>query len=120
MNRLLLAATLTALVFVVGCNKQEQPKPAPQMGQEVAQGMGSNSVAGVTWTTPERWANHPVSSMRVASYIIPPQGGGDAPASVPCSTLAKAKVGVLTKTLLAGSISLRDPNPTAHQKKSMG
>ena len=76
---------LLILGFVlIGCNRKqpEQPK-APQQLQELAQAHGGtapSSVAGVTWSMPQRWVVAPPRQMRVATYSIAPAEGDAEPA----------------------------------------
>jgi hypothetical protein len=75
MTRHTTVTVLLILGFVlIDCgNKSEQPKP-PQDLQELARAHGSatpNSVAGVAWSLPQRWAVSPPRQMRVATYVVP-------------------------------------------------
>lgn len=64
-------------VLTTGCTKEQPPKP--QTPPSITPGTGGESaltsVAGVRWTVPSRWGQHPPRQMRVATYMIPAAGG---------------------------------------------
>lgn len=64
------------VVMLNGCTK-EQPQPPNPRQQSLTQGNGegASNVAGIRWTVPPRWGEHPPRQMRVATYIIPPANG---------------------------------------------
>lgn len=76
------AAFFVARVFVVvsvmisGCQKKEPDAPKAQQQDEMTAAHGtSNAVAGIRWSVPERWGEHPPRQMRVATYMVPPADG---------------------------------------------
>lgn len=83
MNRYAVLAVLS--VFIVACNREKpaqesqiQSTPSPSMTQTVpAHGGSSNAAAGMHWTVPGRWASHPPSQMRAATYFVPASEGDE-------------------------------------------
>lgn len=66
------------VVALIGCNKEQPQAQAPRQ-PELTQGNteGVRSVAGIGWTVPSRWGEHPPRQMRVATYMIPPADGDE-------------------------------------------
>lgn len=63
-------------VTMGGCQKKEPDAPRPGQQQEMTSPHGSsNAVAGIRWSVPERWGEHPPRQMRVATYMVPPAEG---------------------------------------------
>jgi|WetSurMetagenome_2_1015567.scaffolds.fasta_scaffold18084_3 hypothetical protein len=65
-------------LLVPGCAKEQQP-PKQQEPPSLTQGSGSEatptSAAGIEWTVPSRWSQHPPRQMRIATYMIPAAEG---------------------------------------------
>lgn len=76
----LFTLTVTALLLLSGCSKQQQQEQAPPQLQQpsIAQGTpagGTNSIAGITWSLPSTWKEGTARQMRVATYMMPAAEG---------------------------------------------
>jgi FlaG/FlaF family flagellin (archaellin) len=76
-RRMILPFIFFALASIVleGCTKKAHEPPGQQ--QSLMTGSATNSVAGVRWTIPQRWAEQGPRQMRVATYSVPAAKGDD-------------------------------------------
>ena len=90
--RVIVTVLLVIAAFFAGAYWQRTVAPAQDMAAATAppEGMpsgdapvpqiatGDASSVGVTWDMPARWSDRGQTSMRLATYDVPAQGGGDA------------------------------------------
>jgi hypothetical protein len=73
-TRCLAAAGLALLVLGCTTGKEETP-PSEQTGTSEGVALGSDSVAGLSWTVHNRWKKGEDQPMRVATYVVPASEG---------------------------------------------
>lgn len=71
-------AAMCAGTLLAGCTKEQEPPKRPDP-PSLTPGSGSSAAAaaGIRWTVPSRWSEHPPRQMRVATYMIPAAEGDD-------------------------------------------